>query len=231
MNNSRSKKAVASRLNPRKEPSQSRSARTVQAILEGAAHILEDRGLEGYTTNEIAARAGVSIGSLYQYFPGKDAVTISLIERESTTLLDEVTAALRLRDSGQALRAIIEAAVRNQLRRPELARLLDFEEARLAAVMPGSSNATAVRAAVIEFLQRSYRLSATRSMSVAIDVMEITRALTDAAGRQKAVDPSSLERAIEGAVLGYLNTVLEPTEPGLGSHQSEPSAAPASHQD
>lgn len=64
---------------PRKAPGQPRSAHTVAAILEGAAQVLEERGLAGYTTNAIAARAGVSIGSLYQYFPTKDAVTVALI--------------------------------------------------------------------------------------------------------------------------------------------------------
>lgn len=214
MRNSHSSKPISSRLNPRKEPSQPRSARTVQAILDGAAHILEDQGLAGYTTNEIAARAGVSIGSLYQYFPGKDAVTIALIERESIALLDAVSAALLIPDPARALRAMIEAAVRNQLRRPKLARLLDFEESRLAAVMPASNNAAALRAALIEFLQRSNDLSIAQSESVAIDVMEITRALTDAAGRRNEVDSSAVESAIEGAVVGYLNAVLKRRESG-----------------
>jgi AcrR family transcriptional regulator len=58
----------ATRLNPRKQPAQPRSSRTVGVILEAAAHILEQQGFEGYTTNSIAERAGVSIGSLYQYY-------------------------------------------------------------------------------------------------------------------------------------------------------------------
>ena len=51
--------------------------------MEAAARILEERGLEGYTTNAVAERAGFSIGSLYQYFPNKDAITIALIQRET----------------------------------------------------------------------------------------------------------------------------------------------------
>ena len=91
-----SEKASVQGLGPRKTPAQPRAAVTVHAILEGAASLLERQGLEGYTTNEIAARAGVSIGSLYQYFPNKDAVTIALIEREMVGMVDEVLAALAL---------------------------------------------------------------------------------------------------------------------------------------
>ncbi|NHZ61577.1 TetR/AcrR family transcriptional regulator [Massilia genomosp. 1] len=120
MNNSQSKKATVRRLAPRKAPSQARAAHTVGVILEGAAHILEQHGLDGYTTNAIAARAGVSIGSLYQYFPTKDAVTIALIERESLELVREASEALQGQDQRRSLRELVEIGIRYQLRRPQL---------------------------------------------------------------------------------------------------------------
>jgi AcrR family transcriptional regulator len=215
MSQSRSKKTVAGRLNPRKEPAQSRSAQTVDAILEGAAETLERRGFDGYTTNEIAARAGVSIGSLYQYFPGKDAVTIALIERESKALVDEITIALAVDDPGEALRLMIKAAVRNQLRRPKLARLLDFEEARLVGVLPPSRNAAAILRCLEDFIRRNYRVSVTASRLVAADVIEIARALTDAAGRREEVDADSLQRSIEAAVHGYLGEAVKSFAPAM----------------
>lgn len=63
---------------PRKPPRQERSRETVRAILEAAARIFEERGVEAATTDRIAERAGVSIGSLYQYFPGKEAILATL---------------------------------------------------------------------------------------------------------------------------------------------------------
>jgi AcrR family transcriptional regulator len=57
-------RASSTRLNPRKTPSQARSSDMVGAIVEAAARVLEARGFEGYTTNEVARRAGVSIGSI-----------------------------------------------------------------------------------------------------------------------------------------------------------------------
>lgn len=77
-------------LEPRKRPHQQRSAATVDAILEAAARILERRGLDALTTNAVAALAGVSIGSLYQYFPGKAAILAELIRRERLILLASI---------------------------------------------------------------------------------------------------------------------------------------------
>ena len=65
----------------RKSPRQKRAAATFEAIVEAAAHILRADGAGALTTNAVAARAGVSIGSLYQYFPNKQAIVRALIER------------------------------------------------------------------------------------------------------------------------------------------------------
>jgi len=64
----------------RKAPKQQRAVLMVEAILEAAAHILEEQA-HPFTTNHIAEKAGVSIGSLYQYFPGADAIMAALIEK------------------------------------------------------------------------------------------------------------------------------------------------------
>ena len=207
------KKTKARRLSPRKEPAQSRAAVTVHAILEGAADILERQGLEGYTTNGIAARAGVSIGSLYQYFPNKDAVTIALIEREMVGMVDEVVAALALKPPRRALQETIRAAVRNQVRRPQLARMLDFEEFRLAPLMPEYRAARVIRDSLAAFLQESYGLSAAASAAAAVDVVEMAKALNYASGRRGEVDAASLSRSIEAAVFGYLKAKLAGRDP------------------
>jgi AcrR family transcriptional regulator len=79
----------------RRIPRQSRAAETVAAILEGAAQILEGGGLAVFTTNAVAERAGVSIGTLYQYFTDKNAVLLALARREMEVALDDVGRALR----------------------------------------------------------------------------------------------------------------------------------------
>ena len=187
---------------PRKTAHQERAARTVDAILEGAAHILETLGFEGYTTNAIAERAGVSIGSLYQYFPNKDAVTVALIEREAAVLVSEIKAAAKIPDWRDALREMNAAAVRHQLRRPVLARLLDVEEARLPAKDPATPGAGAIFAAMTSVVTRA---NPTGSIDqIATDLMGITRGLTDMVDRAGDLDAGDLERRVNQAVFGYL---------------------------
>jgi AcrR family transcriptional regulator len=192
------------RLEPRKQPAQSRSTATVSAILEAAARILEERGLDGYTTNAIAERAGISIGSLYQYFPGKDAVTIALAEREAAILLAAVAEAGKAEDWRGGLVAMIRAAVQHQLRRPRLARLLDFEKARLPVRDRQAQGAMLIHAAIVALLGRRPGRTADSSGKLAFDMLAIARGLVDSAGERGETDALDLERRVVRAVLGYL---------------------------
>ena len=74
----------------RKKPTQARAGATVDAIVEAAAQVLQKEGEEGLTTARVAARAGVSIGSIYQYFPNKDAILLALIRKEREAIGAEV---------------------------------------------------------------------------------------------------------------------------------------------
>ena len=72
----------------RKPGRQTRAWETIEAILEASSRIVHRRGIAGLTTNRIAELAGVSIGSLYQYFPGKDAILHALVRREFNKVVD-----------------------------------------------------------------------------------------------------------------------------------------------
>ena len=99
---------------PRKRPSQERSRFTVEAILEAAADILVREGFARLTTNRIADRAGVNIASLYQYFPGKEAIVAELRRQHGAAERAAVREALVLRrDAGlePTLRALISRGV------------------------------------------------------------------------------------------------------------------------
>lgn len=75
----------------RKEPRQARSRATVETIIQAGARILSDEGWAGFTTNKVADNAGVSIGSLYQYFPDK----LSLVDAIRRRHLDDCLAVMR----------------------------------------------------------------------------------------------------------------------------------------
>ncbi len=183
----------ATPLKPRKTPGQSRSAATVDAIVEAAARIQETKGLEGYTTNAVAERAGASIGTLYQYFPNKDAITRALIERELAALLADVTAAAQT-DGRAGLERLIEAAVRHQLGRPALARLLDQEEGRL----PIGEDIQRVGeriAAVLRHCLASAGLADAAGEHTADDVLAIVKGMVDAAGQRGETDAAACAHA------------------------------------
>ncbi|MBI1860100.1 MAG: TetR/AcrR family transcriptional regulator [Deltaproteobacteria bacterium] len=94
----------------KKIPTQDRSRTLFNTILESAARILPALGYTGATTNKIAEKAGVSIGSLYQYFSGKEAIFASLIERELGAHLAEVTALL-MQEREKSFEEIVETLV------------------------------------------------------------------------------------------------------------------------
>ena len=105
---------MTAQLSPRKAPRQSRSLATVTAILDATAHILVERGFAAATTNAVAERAGVSVGSLYQYFPNKDALVSALHARHGEQMMAVIQHALtKAMDAtlDDALNGLIEAAV------------------------------------------------------------------------------------------------------------------------
>jgi AcrR family transcriptional regulator len=91
--------------NQRRRPRQARSRATWEAIVEAAAQILERRGPAGFNTNEVAERAGVSIGTLYQYFADKHAILAAAARRE---LAEAAPLGRRQRALIEALIAIVE---------------------------------------------------------------------------------------------------------------------------
>jgi AcrR family transcriptional regulator len=193
------------RTRPRKQPLQARAQHTVEAIIEAAARILEEQGHGGFTTNAVAELAGVSIGTLYQYFPDKDALLGALIARETARLVEEAEAASVIAPGQQALDALVRAAVRHQVRRPRLARLLDFEEARL----PLDSGTQVVRSrfmAILADILARPDLPQQSDMSAATaDVAAIMRGMIDAAGERGEHGQEALVGRVRRAVLGYLS--------------------------
>ena len=100
---------------PRKSPRQERSRLTVERILDAAARIFQDQGYAGATTNEIADEAEVSVGSVYQYFPNKDAILVALTRRHiETATAGLVDLVLGLSPEGgirETIRAVVDFLV------------------------------------------------------------------------------------------------------------------------
>jgi AcrR family transcriptional regulator len=122
---------------PRKIPKQDRSQATVEAILIATAHILTEFGYDQFNTNRVAERAGVSIGSLYQYFPNKQALLFALAENHAQEMVAMVQQHLiGLEDCSilEVMQHIIKAALVAHAINPSLHRILNEQIPRSAAM-------------------------------------------------------------------------------------------------
>jgi len=190
-------------LQARKAPGQARSQETVGVILEASARILESDGLHGFNTNAIAAKAGVSIGSIYQYFPNKDAIMLALIGGYEEGLHNAVLNAVQA-EKGQELkrrlRLLVRALVMVHYCRPRLNRVLEAEEERLGS---GTDDA-AFHAMVLQLFQdHKNEIAVPVSAATERVVIALLRAVVDL-GLASGASPGSTEHRAMRAVSGYL---------------------------
>ena len=114
-------------LTPRKKPRQARSAATLDAIFEATIQVLLADGMRALTTTRVAERAGVSVGTMYQYFPHKQSLIYALNERYLEVLAEKVEESCRAqagRPVGEMLEALIETYWRAKTERADVTRAL-----------------------------------------------------------------------------------------------------------
>jgi len=211
--------AQRKRLEPRKKPRQTRSRETVDVILAAAARVFAASGYAATTTNHIARRAGVSIGSLYEYFPSKDAILVALTERHVDEAERELGALLRaLAASPPPLDALVDQMVRAMVglhaRDPGLHRVL-FEQAplppRLRSRVAGLEQAMAAEVARLLAAQGFGAEEATTAARMGVEVLEaLTHRLVvhevGKGGRSALAAAEEQVREISLLVRGYLES-------------------------
>lgn len=183
---------MSAKTEPRKRPSRRSGEDIVTSILDAGAALLMETGLAPMTTNAIARRAGVSIGSLYQYFPSKEAVVAGVLRRINTRVQEGIrTALLKEGSTEERVRAAIAVFCSSNVGDVELRQ-------RLLADVPRSWDHTALREAEEE-------------MFVLFDpvIRELFPDLDDASlHAQKITLIFAVRGAVQGALL-YAPIILE----------------------
>jgi AcrR family transcriptional regulator len=194
-------------LQARKVPRQERSQTMVAVILEAATRVLQQESLAGFNTNRVAQVAGISIGSLYQYFPNKAALMAALIERVQNDLaaaIETKVAALRGLGLHASLRALVALAVEQQYGDAVLAAALDHEEKRLP-LEDRTGPAQQRMVAAVQSLLDAHLPGLPRT--AAFDCLVITKALVEADAQRLRKPPADLPQRIVCALTGYLDRI------------------------
>lgn len=202
--------AARTRTVPRKSPKQQRSKETVDVILAATARVLVKEGFDHASTNRIAETAGVSIGSLYQYFPSKEALVAALVERH----IDAMSAALEA-EMAMVAEAPLAVAVRRMVTlmlqahaiEPELHRVLNEQVprvGRLHRVHEVEEHMQTLARAYFE--RRRGELRAVDLDTAAFIVVKAIEALTHAATMHRETAPAHelLVDEVTALVVRYL---------------------------
>jgi len=189
------------RTTPRKKPRQQRSQDTVQCILDATARVLCSTGYDRASTNRVALAAGVSVGSLYQYFPSKEALVAALVERhveQMTSLVKGKLAEVSTAPLDVAVRTMIDSMFDAHAVDPRLHKVLIEQVPRIGKLERVVGVEREVEVLVAIFLDaRKGEIRPTKLEAAAFVVCNVVEAVTHAAVLAELKDPHRTEVAAE----------------------------------
>lgn len=183
------------RIRPRKTPRQVRSVETRARILDAAADVFEAHGYDAGTTNRIAEAASLSVGSLYQYFPNKDAILVELLEQH-------------LSEGAARVHEVLATGIERGAPFPELVRDAIAGLLALHRESPGLHHVLVTRTPMPADLVAE--LSA-HERHLADDLARLLQAVPGATQR----DPARAARMVATAVNGIVHAQVASGAPGL----------------
>ena len=195
---------------PRKTPRQARSQSTVEAILEATARILAERGYAGTNTNIVAEVAGVSVGSVYQYFPNKDALVTALHERhgrQMQAVIEEVLGTSQPRSLRGHIKATVRALLAAHQVSPALHKVLEKEFPFFDAPKDQSATDDGIFRRMRDLLEAHREEIAPRDLDLATwTVMRVIESMVHNAVIEPPArfTPAAIESAFVDVVMGYL---------------------------
>ena len=203
-------------VNPRKSPRQARAKATVDAIIEATTQVLLEDGYDHFTTARAAERAGVSVGSLYQYFPNKAALASAVIDRCCDNFLSAFEAALAGRRRvtlAECVRAIVDVTLVSHHLTPELHRIV-IDLAPRIGVADRAQRVSQIATAAIEEVLRKHddEIAPGIDIAVAATLIEtLLEAIAHRAARAHAEHLEGERLALEATrlILGYLTSTCD----------------------
>ncbi|NWB96244.1 TetR family transcriptional regulator [Pseudomonas gingeri] len=166
----------SARISSRKHPKQARSNDLVDSILQAAIQVLAKEGMRRFTTTRVAERAGVSVGSVYQYFPNKAAILFRLQSdewRETSEMLRGILEDTR-NPPLERLRLLVHAFIRSECDEAELRVALD-DAAPFYRDAPEAQEVRAAAKQVVEVFMREVLPEATdATRAIAGDLIKVT---------------------------------------------------------
>lgn len=205
----------------RRIPRQTRASATVDAILTATLQLLEAEGPRKLTTNHIAARAGVSVGTIYQYFRDKDAILTALAERRAIDVRDEIADLIIHKRGGPTIRPIVRIVARAFEGSPRLQSALLNTSYRLSEDSMLRQQHEAFLAAIEGKTDLGEKLTPERAFILTHAPISLLRSA--AAESELGLDPAVLEDEIVTLLDTYLRTLksraptVRPDDPGTGA--------------
>ncbi|MGB8604981.1 TetR/AcrR family transcriptional regulator [Bradyrhizobium sp.] len=195
---------------PRKSPNQARARATVTAILDATARILAEDGFEAVNTNRVAEVAGVSVGSLYQYFPNKGALVGAVAVRHTEATAAVIAAGVHAAADGDLpglVKALIRSTIQAHAANPKLRRAIIEELPRIGRPARIAELKRGIHQSVVALLTaRRSRIKVKDIPMAAFVIINTVEHLTHAAelASYSARDLAQLERELNDFILAYL---------------------------
>lgn len=199
----------------RKHAVQSRSAATVTALLDATIQVLAAVGVERATTTRVAERAGASVGTLYQYFPDREALIGAAVERYLLEIEASVAAeCARLGDAplAELASALVDALIEAKWRHVEAARALHgalVDVGRAALVEASARRAAALVARALERC-RDARFDDPNAVGLFVAMSNASLLQAAIADPSRAIDRQKLREHMLAATAGYLERMARP---------------------
>jgi AcrR family transcriptional regulator len=200
-------------LKPRKQPVQARSEATVHAIFEASIQVLLSAGYRKLTTTSVAKRAGVSVGTLYQYFPNRQALIRAVLERylaEMSALIETDCGPLKGRSLEQIAAGLIDAFIAAKWRRLDVSRAMHEPLVEVGGAELVRASAAKGANLVADLLRSCPEMDRDDVESLAVFLVMACTSMLQAVFMNHVVDKETIRAHMHAMARGYLREMCAP---------------------